>query len=175
MAASTAPSTARPSCPFFLRPSSSSSLRASSPQGLVTFVLAEATLGQRSVQLTQCAAETNSPKLLNSGVESKPPPITHCAIEQSWLPLARFAFEERSVRVTQCVIEASSIPIARFGNEQTSTPMPQCGVGTKSCYMGNEPSPPAAVISMGSFRLQQPKPTSAYEGIKRGFPQRLQI
>jgi hypothetical protein len=114
MAASTARSTANPSRPFFLRPSSSSSLRASSPQGRVTFVLAEAALGQRSVRLTQCAVEANSRKLLNSGVESKPLPITHCAIEQDWLPLPRFAFEERSVRVTQCAIEASSIPIARF-------------------------------------------------------------
>jgi hypothetical protein len=89
--------------------------------------------------------------------------MTHCAVEQSWLPLTQFAFEERSVRVTHCAVEASSIP------------MTQCGVETKSCDVGNEPSPPAAVISMGSFRLQQPKPTSGYEGIKRGFPQRLQI
>jgi hypothetical protein len=101
--------------------------------------------------------------------------MTHCAVEQSWLPLTQFAFEERSVRVTHCAVEASSIPIAQFGNEQRSTPMTQCGVETKSCDVGNEPSPPAAVISIGSFRRQQPKPTSAYEGIKRGFPQRLQI
>jgi len=101
--------------------------------------------------------------------------MTHRAVEQSWLPLTQFAFEERSVRVTHCAVEASSIPIAQFGNEQRSIPMPQCAVEAKSCDVGNEPSPPAAFISMGSFRLQQPKPTSAYEGIKRGFPQRLQI
>ncbi len=76
----------------------------------MTFVLAEAALGQRSFRLTQCAVEANSRKLLNSGVESKPLRITHCAIEQDWLLLVRFAFEERSIRVTQCVIEASSVP-----------------------------------------------------------------
>jgi hypothetical protein len=100
--------------------------------------------------------------------------MTHCAVEQSWLPLTQSAFEERSVRVTHCAVEASSIPIAQFGNEQRSTPMPHCGVGAKSLEVGNKPSPPAGDIRMGLFRLQQSAPDSAYEGIKRSFPQRLQ-
>jgi hypothetical protein len=140
----------------------------------VTFVLAEAALGQRSVRLTQCAVEANSRKLLNSGVESKPLPITHCAIEQDWLPLPRFAFEERSVRVTQCAIEAFSIPIARFGNEQTSTPMPQCAVRENlEVRFRNE-----VVARVNMNRMIRPErqgPGSAYDGIKENFPQRLQI
>jgi len=38
-----------------------------------------------------------------------------------------------------------------------------------------ELSPRAHDIQMGLFRLHQPVPGSAYEGIKRSFPQRLQI
>src|ERR1035438_8862223 len=101
--------------------------------------------------------------------------MTHCAFEQSWLPLTQFAFEERSVRVTHCAVEASSIPIAQFGNEQRSTPMPHCGVEAKSLDVGNKPSPPTLAIHMGLLRLYQPVRNSAYHGIKRAFPQRLQI
>jgi len=72
-------------------------------------------------------------------------------------------------------VKRETLDAYQFGNEQRSTPIPQCAVESKSCDAYKKPSPRAGDIRMGSFRLQQPVPGIAYEGIKRSFPQRLQI